>query len=382
MRSMKRSLYLFFIAIVFVFVACNNTKPEKNTSAKINVAVFNGSGVSANCVVETYEALKIDTGISPAIISAAEITIGNIDEFDVIIFPGGSGSKEFNNLGQIAAEKVRHFVESGKGAVGICAGGFLFSTTKDYPSLRLVSATEWDREHYDKGRALVEFELTGEGIKLFPELENKKAFLQYYDGPVFMPADSGRSGKLDYIEYAKYVSDIVIHENYPAGITPGKTFLLGEMVGNGRAMVISGHPESTPGMRWIVPRMARWAAGKEMMNYNPKWVRPHLNESKIFYTPDLVKKEKEMFWHLTSKDVEKKLMAMQRLYAMRSRPAVRWNLGMLRDSNSEVRTKAAFLIKETEYTAALPDLKSAFEIESDDVAKSAINDAIVFLSDF
>lgn len=379
---MKRSLYLIFIATMLVFVACNNTKPEKDASAKINVAVFNGSGVSATCVVETYEALKIDTGIAPSIISAAEIASGKLEEYDVVIFPGGSGSKEFNNLGQIAAEEVRHFVESGKGAVGICAGGFLFSTTKDYPSLRLVSATEWDREHYDKGRALVEFELTGEGIKLFPELENKKAFLQYYDGPVFMPADSGRSGKLDYIEYAKYVSDIVIHENYPAGITRGKTFLLGEKVGNGRAMVISGHPESTPGMRWIVPRMARWAAGKKLVKYNPKWVRPELNEEKIFYTPDLVKKEKDMFWHLTSTDVEMKLMAMQLLFEMRSRPAVRWNLGMLRDSNAEVRMKAAVLLMETEYTAALPDLRSAFEIESDSIAKSAINDAIVFLQDF
>ena len=380
---MKRCIYVVIFASLLVFAGCKNLpKQEIILSDKINVAVFNGNGASETCVTETYEALKIDTGIQPSVISAAEIASGKIDELDVIIFPGGSGSKELVNLGQTASGKVLNFVKSGKGVVGICAGGYLFSTTKDYPSLRLVSATEWDRAHYDKGRALVEFELTGEGLKLFPELKNKNAFLQYYDGPVFMPADSGKSGALDYIEYAKYVSDIVIHKNYPAGITPGKTFLLGEKVGSGRAIVVAGHPEATPGMRWMVPRLARWAANKKTVSYKSKWVRPEINRSEIFFTPNLVKKEKEMFWKLTSNSAEDKITAMQSLFEMRSRPAVRWNLGMLRDSDSKVRTKAALLLKETEYTAAIPDLKSALKTESDSSAKAAIKDAIGFLSDF
>jgi phosphoribosylformylglycinamidine (FGAM) synthase-like amidotransferase family enzyme len=380
---MKRCIYVVLFASLLIFTGCKNRpKQEPISSDKINVAVFNGNGASATCVTETYEALKIDTGIQPSFISAAEIVSGKIDELDVIIFPGGSGSKELVNLGQTAAGKVLNFVKSGKGAVGICAGGYLFSTTKDYPSLRLVSATEWDREHYDKGRALVEFKLTGEGLKLFPELKNKNTFLQYYDGPVFMPADSGKSGVLDYIEYAKYVSDIAIHKNYPAGITPGKTFLLGEKVGNGRAIVVAGHPEATPGMRWMVPRLARWAANKKTVSYKSKWVRPEINTAKIFFTTDMVKKEKEMFWKLTSNSAEDKIAAMQSLFEMRSRPAVRWNLGMLRDSDSKVKTKAALLLKETEYTAAIPDLKSALKTETDSQVKAAIKDAIGFLSDF
>jgi len=380
---MKKSVYIVLIAFLLIFISCkNNLRKGIISLDKINVAVFNGNGASETCVTETYEALKIDTGITPSVISAAEIVSGKIDELDVIIFPGGSGSKELVNLGQIAAGKVLNFVKSGKGVVGICAGGYLFSTTKDYPSLRLVSATEWDRAHYDKGRALVEFELTDEGIRLLPELKNRNTFLQYYDGPVFMPADSGRSGNVNYIEYAKYVSDIVIHNNYPAGITPGKSFLLGEKVGKGRAIIVAGHPEATPGMRWMVPRMARWAANKKIVSYNSKWVRPEINRTEIFFKPGLVKKEKEMFWRLTSNSAEDKINAMQSLFEMRSRPAVRWNLGMLRDSNLKVRTKAALLLKETEYTAAVPDLKSALEIETDSLAKAAIKDAISFLSDF
>ncbi|MCK5730455.1 MAG: hypothetical protein KAH68_05240, partial [Draconibacterium sp.] len=139
----KTAFYTLFLT---VFISCNieNNESLNHNNNKIKVAIFNGSGASAVCILETYESLKIDTGILAGFISAREITEGKLDDYDVIIFPGGSASKELNNLGQNAANKVIKYVKSGHGAVGICAGGYLFSTTKDYPSLELVSATEWD----------------------------------------------------------------------------------------------------------------------------------------------------------------------------------------------------------------------------------------------
>lgn len=375
--------HLFFGFALLVLAACSNTNRHASLPTnKIKVAVFNGNGASAICVIETYEALKIDTGISPALISAAEIANDKLNDFNVVIFPGGSGSKELNNLGNRAAAKVVDFVNNGNGAVGICAGGFLFSTTKDYPSLRLVSATEWDRSHYDKGRALVEFELTAEGEKLFPELTDKDVFLQYYDGPVFMPADSGRSGIKQYMEYATYRSDIHIHPSYPDRITPGKTFLLGEDIGGGRAIVVAGHPEATPGMRWMVPRMVRWASKSKAISYQKKWVRPDLNHNEIFYTSNLVRREKELFWQLLSDNTELKLAAMMELYDMRSRPAVRWNMGLLRDNDPLVRAQAASLLRETEYSSALPDLKVALHNETDSDTRAIISNSIDLLSEF
>ncbi len=163
----KKIFYLLFLTI---FISCGNSNNASlnNKENKIKVAVFNGSGASAVCIIETFESLKIDTGISAGFISSREISEGKLNNFDVVIFPGGSASKELNNLGENATKKVVEYVKAGHGAVGICAGGYLFSTTKGYPSLELVSATEWDREHYDKGRALVEFELTSEGENISP----------------------------------------------------------------------------------------------------------------------------------------------------------------------------------------------------------------------
>lgn len=371
-------LRLFIILLIIV----GGLSCSRSESDKINVAVFNGSGASATCITETYEALRIDTDINPGFISSAEIASGKIEDFDVLIFPGGSGSKELNNLGDLAAQKVQDYVNAGYGVVGICAGGFLFSTTKDYPSLKLISATEWDREHYNKGRGLIEFELSSEGLDVFPELENTKSFLQYYDGPVFMPSDSGKSGQKEYTELATYVSDIVIHDNYPRGVTPGKTFLLNEKIGKGRAIVIAGHPESTPGMRWMVPRMVRWAAKKELLAYQSKWVRPEINQREIFFTSDRVKQEKKLFWRLLEGSESDKLDAMDQLYGLRSRPAVRWNLGLLRDENPTIRKRAAELLMETEYSAAITDLEFALSVEEHEDVSLAFQKAIVFLSEF
>jgi len=197
-----------------------------------------------------------------------------------------------------------------------------------------------------------------------------------------MPSDSNMNGVFKYTEHAKYVTDIIIHAGYPEGVTPGKTFLLSETIDKGRAIVIAGHPESTPGMRWIVPRMARWAANKPIVEYNAKWVRPEIYSHEIFFEKSLRKLEKEAFWKLFADNPVERLDAMQILWKLHSRPAVRWNMGMLRDADSEVRVKAAELLIQAEYTAALPDIKYAHSIETDSATKEILKVAMEFLSEY
>ena len=56
-------------------------------------------------------------------ITADEITSGGLADLDVLVFPGGSGSRQVNDLGAMGVAKVREFIRTaGKGAVGLCAG--------------------------------------------------------------------------------------------------------------------------------------------------------------------------------------------------------------------------------------------------------------------
>jgi len=345
----------------------------------LNVGVYNGLGASATCVLETTEALKIDTEINPVKISPADIMMGRLSDIDVLIFPGGSGSKEYLSMGDKAQKIVDQFIrEDGKGVVGICAGAFLSSTTAGYPSLHLSSATVVDRPHYNRGRGLVEVFMNSASEQIFPEIANQSVFLQYYDGPLLSP----RGDSMIYSELGTYVTDIRNRSSIPEGLSPGKTFLLHETVGLGQLFLISGHPESTPGLRWMVPRMARFVAGEELVSYKDKWVRPELNDSAIVFLPEVSAYEKSNFWILCDGTKEEKIEAMTHLYELRSRPAVRWNIGLLRDDIPEVRAYAARLLRLTEYTDALSDLQIVYDQETDENVKNQLKETIDFLTDF
>jgi len=378
---MKVFISIIISAIILLSVSCNdNSKTEKNKNTvkkALKVGVFNGNGASAVCVIETQEALKIDKEIDVSEISPADILTEKINKFDVIIFPGGSGSKELNSLGKFGRKRIYDFIKKdGKGVVGICAGGYLLSNTPTYQSLKISSAKNIDRKHYARGRGLIEFALNEAGLKIFPELKGKKTFAQYYDGPILQPVDSLHP---KYTELATYVTDIHANKGIPSGITPGKTFLFTENIGKGKIFVIAGHPESTPGMRWLVPRMARSVAGKELVAYDKRWIRPEINDSAIMFVSELKKVEKKYFWQLLNDTAKIQINAMTALNKLRSRPAVRWTIGLLRDNKPEVRKLAARLLKETEYSYALPDLKVALKIETVEDVKNQLLESINFL---
>ena len=90
------------------------------SSISIKVGVYNGDGVSAGCVIETFEALRIDAEIIPSLIGPNDIYTGGLDEIDVIIFPGGSGSRQKNSLGSGSHGRIRDFaLVEGKGISSI-----------------------------------------------------------------------------------------------------------------------------------------------------------------------------------------------------------------------------------------------------------------------
>ena len=385
MSFLKKISILLGVVFISILSSCNNTIAEnkevleKEVNQKVKVAVYNGNGAGAVSVIETIEALKIDTGIEPLEISASEIQSGKLDEVDVVVFPGGSATKELNFLGKTGVEKIRKFIiEDGKGIVGICAGSYILTTTQEYPSLKLSSAKYIDRPHYNRGRGLVEFKLNGKGLEIFPELKDKPQFAQYYDGPVVAPVDSNYT----YTELGQYVTDIHIKKGHPEGFTPGKTFVYTDTPGKGRIFAFAGHPESTPGVRWMIPRMARWAANSELVSYPTKWVRPEINTKAILYDSEMIKYEKRTWWNLFSDNSSEQIESLDKLHEIRSRPAVRWTIGLLRDTNPKTRIHAAKTLMDREYTYAYIDVKSAYEVEENSEVKKVLKEAMEFLSTF
>lgn len=323
----------------------------------LQVGVFEGNGASPDCVVETLEALRIDPGIRVRRVSSVAIARGELARLDVLVFPGGSGSAQYLDLGSSLQERIRRFVrEDGRGVVGICAGAYLLSDTPAYPCLNLLEAKAIDMEHDERGSAVVKVAFTGEGLGHFPEMKGVPAgYLQYHDGPIFLPSTG-------VTVLATFQSDVHSGVGAPEGLTPGKPFLLGQPQGKGRVFASVGHPESTAGMRWMVPRMARWVAGREVVPYGAASVRPGFNTREVLHDDA---KENQAFWKLTAGEEGRALEALAFLAEERHRNGFRWAKGLLRDRSPAVRRKAAEVIADFEYTAALPDLEVAVRLERD-----------------
>ena len=368
---------LVFVLSILGFSCSSNQSPIPNAGeAIVKVGVFDGFGGAQTCIWETVEAIKIDRGMDVRLITTSDIANGCLDSLDAIIIPGGGGSRQYLNLGHENQERIRNFVANGGGAVGICAGAYLFSSTPDYASIAINGAQAIDIEHDNRGHGLAKFTLTDEGKSIFPELAARDTnFVVYYEGPVLISAPDS----IDYISFATMESDVHEQGGAPANMTNAKPFFIGNSYGKGRVFSTIAHPEATPGMRWLIPRMVRWTLGKEYTAYNENSVRPTLFEKEILFTRDMLRRESAYFTTFLYGSSEEKIEALNWLESNVSWDAKRWVQGLLFDSSAVVRARAAEYIANSEFTYYIPDLRAALKNEKDMETKAKIASSLQFL---
>jgi glutamine amidotransferase-like uncharacterized protein len=349
--------------------------PQPDTPDLIRAGVFTGNGASTGCVTDTVESLRIDAGIAPLTIGAADIVAGGLDEVDVLVIPGGGGSRQVGNLGDMGVAMVRDFVlEDGKGIVGICAGAYALSDTPDYACLHLSPMQAIDMEHDERGHGIVAFSVTKEGGDMFPELSGlDTAYLHYYEGPLLVPA----SGKKQTCEVLGTIqSDVALQGEAPTGMTPGKPMFLSCTAGRGRVFLSIAHPETTPGMRWIVPRMVRWVAGKEPVSYPRAVVRPEVYDKEILFDQALREEERKLLQTLLYGSSDDKIRAIERLVAIRTWQGRLWIPGLLRDDDLEVRLAAARALVELEATQTIADIRAVISATEDPEVVAALQGSL------
>lgn len=369
-----------FIVLAFAILALscdsNQSQISDTLEATIKVGVFDGHGGAQTCVWETVEAIKIDKGMEVRLITTSDIANGCLDSLDAIIIPGGSGSRQYLNLGHKNHELIRSFVANGGGAVGICAGAYFFSTTPGYASIAINGAQAIDIEHDNRGHGLAKFTLSDEGKSIFPELASRDTnFVMYYEGPVFVNAPDS----ITYTSFATMESDVHEEGGAPTNMTNAKPLFIGNSYGRGLVFSTIAHPEATPGMRWLIPRMVRWTLGKEYIPYNEHVVRPTFFEKEILFSKDMLRLESVYFTTFLHGSSEEKIEALNWLESNVSWDAKRWVQGLLYDSSAAVRSRAAEYIATSEFTYYLPDLRAALRNEKDDNAKAKMASSLRLL---
>ena len=220
-----------------------------------HVALYDASGTGGQDET-TLEKLLARGGMRVTHCGPDEIVAGALDRFHLVVFPGGSGSKEGAAIGGEGREQVRRFVEQGGGYLGICAGAYLCTSGYDW-SLNILGAKTVSPQ-WKRGRATLKIELTEQGRKLLGD-HSGLLDVRYHNGPVVVPAHV--DGLPDYEPLALFRTEIAEH-GAPAGVMINAPAIAAGRCGRGRVVFISPHPEQTPGLEDLVRRAATWASGQ------------------------------------------------------------------------------------------------------------------------
>lgn len=222
----------------------------------IRVAIYQGPGASSGGVnTLRARALQIP-GSTVELLSADDFRSVDLRaDFDIVVFPGGSGSGQGDALGEEGRERVRAFIRDGGGFVGVCAGAYL--ACSNFPwGLHILNArtksSQWKR-----GSGFVEMDLTQESRGIFGEVEGN-FMVRYVNGPIIEPM--GRDDLPSFVTLGHFRTEIA-ENNTPVGIQVNSPAFAASTYGRGRVFISSPHPENTPGLEHIIPRAMLWAAG-------------------------------------------------------------------------------------------------------------------------
>ncbi len=222
------------------------------------VALFDDSGANEAKVLKVLDnrADVIVRHVGPG-----DLRIELLRQFDVIIFPGGSGSKQGKAIGERGRDHVRQFARGGGGIIGICAGAYLCSSHYTW-SLNLMNAAVFNKMAEIPGQGLksmwyrgpatdVDVEVTRDGKRVLG-IEGLHS-IRYQNGPILSP---GADPSLpSYQPLAFFRTENGIYQPQQANTMIGSPAVVACQFGEGRVVALSPHFESTKGCEAVILRV-------------------------------------------------------------------------------------------------------------------------------
>lgn len=382
-------------AVLILCAACSRGAGEEvsaSDSGRVRAAIYAGEGVGeppwtprSYAGILKAAAETINPSITCGLIDAKSIERGDLAQYDVIVFPGGVAGTIFRGLGDKGRRAVKDFVRSGGGYVGICAGAYMGQTREPGSgggSLAISSAAVYNRgRNWARGAGLIEVEVTPEGSAVFPELRPGGRYIMHYNNGPLMIQLPGMEGS-DPMALIRFVSDV--HHGAPAGKgeSPGKIFLHKSRYGSGRVLLMSGHPEMTPGFKWMLPRMIESAAGRSPAPYPEKFVRPRVYSAPVMFDAVWSRQEASYLAIIrpAASDEPGRVRAPGNLADMGSRSLCYRFPVLLKDSYPPFRAAAARAAVSYDCFAALPAIQAAVKVETEPAALEALKRADRHLS--
>ncbi len=182
-----------------------------------------------------------------------------LEQFDVLVFPGGSGSRQGRAIGGEGRDHVREYAREGGGIIGICAGAFLCSSHYTW-SLNLMNASVFNKtiEIPGKGRKSMWYRGPSTDVNVEVPREGSEILgiqgihsIRYHNGPIL---STGKDSSLPaYRPLAFFRTENGVYEAQK-GTMIGAPAVVEARYGRGLVLAFSPHFESTPGQEGVILR--------------------------------------------------------------------------------------------------------------------------------
>lgn len=352
----KTSIFTSIIILILTIYSCNRSgsdthyiKKVEQSQESIAVGIFKATGYDYPYFDYIAEAINIDAGIVYVTLTEADILKTKLDNIDVLFFPAMLKDQKMDKLDDEVAEIISDFVsKKGKGAISLCNGGEILTKSKKYQSLDLVNIELGEQVYKKVNSGIVYIKLTEEGKNLFPEFYDfESVTVDYHYGPEMIILDT-----ISDIQVLAYMDSEI---DFPVLITA--------KCGNGNLAMANIHPEITPGMRWIIPRLIRWSFNKEKISYNRKVFRPNLLDKELNLEGDIKNQLNELMVQLDSHKKDEVISAMDDIQSLYPRIVLEKVNELLLTKNNDIKLRAAKFLVDNEYTQALEDFNELIKKE-------------------
>jgi len=324
----------------------------ERSSETIAVGIYKTINPNPVNISNIIEALKIDAGIVAVTLTDEDILRAELENIDVLVFPGLEMGELSDSINSDVVQIIRKFaVERGKGTIGICGGGNIFNfLDNECKTLDLIGVEKVGLMESGRTPGIIKLDISENGTEIFPELKDSLNFFIDFHGDLVFNIDETTNPNI------KSVAQHTYNEKaFPLFVTLN--------LGNGKVFLTASHPESTPGMRWMLPRMVRWVMGRELVAYDQNVFRPEFFKDEILYNKAYTNRFEYLINQLDEKRKKDKIMAMDELQAFYPWFAAEKVRQLLNDKSSDVRLRAAKYLTEIEYSIAIDDLETRIHKE-------------------
>ena len=353
---MKKLSVLFLFLVGILFFSCNQKNKESENIKKvvlnketIAVGIYKAENIEYKDVNYISEATKIDAGIVYVTLTDSNLIKTRLDNINVLVLPQLKNDKDIDKIDPEIAEIIKEFVaHKGKKVITFGNGGLLLAKNEGTASLELVNIKLERDSTNSLTKGIVACRLTNHGEEVFPEMVDYETFFMCYNVELL-------------IEIADTNSIQVLVEGIEDGA--GFSLMVSAEIGKGKVLMINASPETTPGMRWIIPRVIRWIDHKDFVWYAENIFKPKRYNQPVMLDPSLNEQLDKLLMQLDLGNKDEIMTAMNKLQEIYPWVGAEKVRSLLVAKNDDIKLRAAEYLVDIEYTLALEDFEQVIQHE-------------------